>query len=67
MKLTITFPTKDYLNLGKPFGKKPDIIKGCSHPNHNPTNCLRYPGEYTHTCPGCGEKQTIIIPQVIPK
>ena len=59
---------RDFLNLGEPFGVKvPEKPEGCSHPYHNPPTHLRYPGTYTHTCPGCGEKQTIIVPQVTPK
>lgn len=37
--------------------------KKCRHPEHDPPSMIVLsPGEYEHTCPSCGEKQTVIVP-----
>ena len=42
-----------------------DIPPACRHPEHNPpTHIVLEPGEYEHTCPGCGEKIKFIVQRI---
>ncbi len=45
---------------------KDAMDKACMHPEHNfPTMLYIPPGRsYTHTCPGCGQTQTVHQPMV---
>lgn len=37
----------------------------CGHPEHDPPTMIVFePGEYEHTCPGCGKKQRFIVPMI---
>lgn len=36
--------------------------KVCRHPDHNPPSMIVLdPGVYEHTCPKCGERQTVVV------
>ena len=45
--------------------KKYETKDTCTHPEHNsPTMIVLQPGEYEHTCPGCGKKDHFSVPLV---
>lgn len=46
-----------------PLEKLPEI-KVCKHPGHNPPSHMVIPSGhfYIHSCPSCGQKQTITRP-----
>lgn len=52
-------PTKQIRGLhekDKPVSWTKQLEKPCVHPEHNPPgNMVFPPGEYEHTCPGCGK------------
>jgi hypothetical protein len=38
------------------------VPKPCRHPSHGfPTMWAPRPGTYTHVCPSCGNRQTIVV------
>jgi len=38
--------------------------KICRNPSHDPPNMIVLPpGIYEHECPGCGHKQTFVVPE----
>ena len=38
-------------------------MKPCWHPEHNPPSLIALePGNYRHTCPGCGREVTFMVP-----
>lgn len=42
-----------------------DAFKPCLHPEHKvPDNMYLEPGEYEHTCPGCGKVTRLTIPYI---
>jgi len=48
-------PTKRIGPLPHPAIYKYKKPKPCYHPDHSPaSHIVREPGEYKHTCPGCG-------------
>jgi hypothetical protein len=45
--------------------KKIKDFKPCLHPMHNPPSLMVFsPGEYEHTCPGCGNTIRFSVPGV---
>lgn len=37
----------------------------CRHPEHDPPmHIVLEPGVYEYTCPGCGNVQTIVVPEI---
>jgi hypothetical protein len=45
--------------------KKVRDFKVCLNPGHNPPMHMHYePGEYEHTCPGCGHITKFSVPLI---
>jgi hypothetical protein len=48
------------------FRKIKDAPKPCLNPQHNPpSHIVLSPGTHEYTCPGCGAKSIITVPQII--
>ena len=53
--------------IDKQWGLKKvrDYSKACLHPEHEPPkHIVLSPGEYEHTCPGCGEIKRFVVPLI---